>query len=351
MFSSVSTTERAMSDLTWRYAPCCCDSVRSSGCSHSVMEAIRLANDLVESHDVPVRDGRGAMPEYVEACLFPTKARAQGWARRPPHGQQYGATYMKDYAKDIEELFGQGASESSAKMGPAQMHEALKQRYPDRFSLPAENEIRTEISKLFKAAKDKKAAGSTAAPTAAGSSSSSSSAALPRKRGRKSKIPPDVLDHISTLLQESPNAMPTDAVKSVRERFGQSIKASDGGPDVTDGQIKNRWNSLKTTKKPKYGLASSLATCNWLNRTLDTCQPMHIMPITGCRVRVLHTPNRAQTKVGRRQLSPKGALCALWGSNTAYNGSAPRFAVTSGRFSPTTSSQQLRHLKTNEDCP
>ena len=79
--------------------------------------------------------------------------KQRGWAIRPPFGKQYGVTYIELYRNEVKELFFRGMSESSNKLSAAMMRDELKRLHPGRYSIPGENEIRTEISKLFAATK------------------------------------------------------------------------------------------------------------------------------------------------------------------------------------------------------
>jgi len=53
-------------------------------------------------------------------------------------------------------LFERGLEKSAQKMGPGAMMQALESKYPGRYSLPQENQLRAEISRLFKLQKEKK---------------------------------------------------------------------------------------------------------------------------------------------------------------------------------------------------
>ena len=46
-------------------------------------------------------------------------------------------------------MFDRGVQTETEKMSPAIMLETLQERYPDRYSLPGEKEIKTEISSLL----------------------------------------------------------------------------------------------------------------------------------------------------------------------------------------------------------
>lgn len=70
-----------------------------------------------------------------------------GWAVRPQKGSMYGAKYIGPFRAEIQELFCRGKVSSAERKGPGGMLEVLRLRYPDRFDLPSENEIRQEITK------------------------------------------------------------------------------------------------------------------------------------------------------------------------------------------------------------
>lgn len=65
-----------------------------------------------------VRSGEKAMSEYNKAANITGLPLKRGWARRPGWGKQYGAAYVKQYSKAIEDLFNKGAKHSSIKMNP-----------------------------------------------------------------------------------------------------------------------------------------------------------------------------------------------------------------------------------------
>ena len=70
------------------------------------------------------------------------------------------------------------------------------------------------------------------------------------KRGRKSAIPPDVLEFIDAHAGHENTTIPV--LQLVRQRYAQQIRAV--GPEenfVTDAQIKNRCNNMKSSLKAK----------------------------------------------------------------------------------------------------
>ena len=87
------------------------------------------------------------------------KHQLQGWASAA-RGLVWSSIYLEPY--NIRRIFDQGARVSSDKMSPCAMLEELQSLYPGRYTLPGENEIRAEFTKLFgrKKASDEDNAGS-----------------------------------------------------------------------------------------------------------------------------------------------------------------------------------------------
>lgn len=116
-----------------------------------VAAGVRMASHLIQSFEVKIRDGSQPMPEFQESEELDEshyEEKMPMWARRPPHGKRYGASYIALYKDDIVELFDRGEDDISLKMNPSQMLDALRRKYPKRFTLPGENEIKTFISSL-----------------------------------------------------------------------------------------------------------------------------------------------------------------------------------------------------------
>jgi hypothetical protein len=208
-----------------------------------VAQAVRFARHSIDSHDIVIRDGHDSMEEWKLSETFETKPRPMGWARRPSWGKCYGAKYLANYLHEIKELFLSGVKDSSAKKGPSQMHEELRHKHRGKYSIPSESEIRTAISTLFQ--RQKTSGVDIAEVTEDGIGQG--------KRGRKSAIPPDVLEFIDAHVGQENT---TNAVlKLVRQKYGQQIRAV--GPEenfVTDAQIKNRCNNIKSSLKAKVVL-------------------------------------------------------------------------------------------------
>jgi hypothetical protein len=187
-----------------------------------VAEGVRMVQERLEASKF-VRAGKEEMPEYNLAANTAVKALKGGWARRPGWGKAYGEAYIKHYQLDIKRFFNSGAANSSVKMNPAMMLDELRKRYPGRYSLPGENEIRTLIGTLF--SQDKKQRGAPAQEEdgrgggGEHDGAGGDGAPGPRKRGRKTKLPLDYQTFFDALLEECPATKPADALSKLKVRF------------------------------------------------------------------------------------------------------------------------------------
>ena len=64
------------------------------------------------------------------------------WARRPKNGKLYGKKHIERYREEILALFERGCRNSSEKISAPAMWNALALKYPHRYDLPSEQEIR-----------------------------------------------------------------------------------------------------------------------------------------------------------------------------------------------------------------
>lgn len=90
-------------------------------------------------------------PEYssMGAYTLPTRKRKrQGYARRPVRGDVplYGVSYIGEYKEDTKDFFELERQQKSLKIGPADMHERVKNKYPRRFCIPTAHDFRNVIS-------------------------------------------------------------------------------------------------------------------------------------------------------------------------------------------------------------
>eukprot|EP00049_Salpingoeca_infusionum_P013069 m.244130 g.244130 ORF g.244130 m.244130 type:complete len:880 (-) comp15351_c0_seq3:204-2843(-) len=223
--------------------------------------AVRLANDLILHHS-SIRDGTQDMEEYdlaagIERTMLP------GWARRPRSGKMYGAKYVDAYRQDLESLFHIGAKDTSNKVGPSAVLEALRDKYPGRYSLPGEGDITSIITSLFQ--KQKKPTSqadpclSPATPavlppgppltspspvTAVGAGGAITGAPLGTRK--RTRIPQQVVQIITGILQQQPTAKPAHVLKLVKEY----VTAEHGGiPEwlPPDSKLKTKISNMKAT--------------------------------------------------------------------------------------------------------
>ena len=126
---------------------------------HATSRAIRFAEKYISTGSLQIQDGtiKDKRLEVAKDFDMNNEHFKKGWARRlKVHGGLYGRTYIDEYKSDIQEFFTRGQINSSEKMNAAQIREALLCRYPNRFSLPSETEIKQEISALFAKSKVQK---------------------------------------------------------------------------------------------------------------------------------------------------------------------------------------------------
>jgi len=79
-----------------------------------------------------------------------------GWAQRQGNSELYGATYIEDFKDDLLQMFEKGQNNSGAKMNPGKMREQLVQKYPLKFAIPGETEIKMFIGAQIQKGKYKR---------------------------------------------------------------------------------------------------------------------------------------------------------------------------------------------------
>ena len=109
--------------------------------------AVRYASYYISTGGFKVHDVQLQDPLHDHANDFEVSQQrtpTQGWARRAKKtdGGLYGKTYIHLYKDEIEGFFNTGKQDSSRKMNPAQMREALKLDHPESFMIPGEIEIK-----------------------------------------------------------------------------------------------------------------------------------------------------------------------------------------------------------------
>ena len=125
-----------------------------------ITRSIRFANDHIIRGGLIVKDAHMTDASLSQAEEFELDSThyQRGWARRTKiEGSLYGKSYISNYLDDIEELFQRGKKNSSDKMSPAQMRDALIAKYPNRFTIPSETVIKQEIGRLFSQFKNTRA--------------------------------------------------------------------------------------------------------------------------------------------------------------------------------------------------
>ena len=144
-----------------------------------------------------------------------------------------GRSYMAQYRDVIKELFSRGSTESTDKMGPAAMLEELTLLYPGFYSLPGENEIRSEISKLF--ASRKRAA------AAVGGHST------------RPRMPAEYAASLAELFDAEPSLVAREALDKLKALYAIDGKYPEAFPK--DEQVKNKWNVLKSARNKNSRVA------------------------------------------------------------------------------------------------
>ena len=141
-------------------------------------------------------------------------------------------------------------------MGAGRVLEVLKRKYPKRFDLPSENEIRSAITKLFASSK-RKAASSTVTstrqpvqrltsprqpvqPSARKRAAESTTEAGQEQPAKKIRVPTQYADFLDRLVIDQPAIMPKDGVEVLRREFPDSTC------EITDQQIRAKVSNLKT---------------------------------------------------------------------------------------------------------
>jgi hypothetical protein len=112
------------------------------------------------------------------------------------------------------------SKELCQKLSPRQMLDRLKERYPDRYDLPSENEIRQEITKLMKTSSTSRLEGSCATQA--------------------------IKHFFAELIASHPNIKPRDGLVLFRAKFG------DNGYD--DRRVTSRISNMKTALKKTNAL-------------------------------------------------------------------------------------------------
>ena len=225
----------------------------------AVAYAVRLAASLLESTDATIRDGNQEMEEYMlsdELEPGDFELRAPSWARRPPHGKQYGVTYIEIYREAIKSLFMAGVNDSSKKMNPAMMRQELIKLNLGRYTVPGENEIRAEVSKLVAQQKAEQRAGTSARARPSNKIPEQYSIALVEEFNRafalgQSQCSGDLDQTLACAIMK-----PKAVVAKLKERFRQGGALPRDFPD--DKKLASKISALKTGERRKAETKGSI---------------------------------------------------------------------------------------------
>ena len=191
--------------------------------------AKRYALHILREGTLGVRGGRqdvtGEYPQCENYDIPASVSWNNGWARRPKHGELYGKRSISPYRDEIRQLFEAGAQNEGYKQSAASMHEALLHKYPRKFNVPSEGEIRTEIQRLCRLHK----LGRDLCEPVTG------------KRGRKGmkNVYSSVLEE---LVREDPGIKPKFGLQRFKEILRDSACLEDF---PTDQQVKSKISSIK----------------------------------------------------------------------------------------------------------
>jgi hypothetical protein len=203
-----------------------------------VAKAIAMAEISINNGEVIIRSARSEMKEYDLAVDWakdvPYEAlhRPQGWARRPNREDgMYGVSYMSDeYRKEIQNMFDEGATNSSKKMGPAEMLERLEELFPGLYRYPGEIEISRAVSAMFEKQKKGKK----------------------KTTEKEDKLPKVVGEKIREIMAKNPGGTGRDVEPVVARSFDTSGKIGEWKYSRKDVMAKvNSWNQQAKQKKKK----------------------------------------------------------------------------------------------------
>ena len=195
-----------------------------------ISHAKRCALELKHSGRFHVEDGKADSEEWMAGCesyVFPVSF-GTGWARRPKNGQMYGKKYIERYRDEIIRMFQRGAEDSSEKCSAPIMWEHLVMKFPDRYDIPSEQEIRQEIGRLYKLKKDNR----------------DLQLSRPGRRGRKG-MDEKYERILLKFLEENPNLKPRKGYQMFLNHFEDPNV--EGFP--TEKQVKSKISSLKSAAK------------------------------------------------------------------------------------------------------
>ena len=142
--------------------------------------------------------------------------------------------HLEPYKKDIREMFDRGARVSTDKMSPCAMLESLQLLYPGWYTLPGENDIRTEITRLFGRKKG-------SYKDDIGSAESENDDETEGRKGRQqSNLPRQYIKPLQELVQHNPTIKPAEALGKFKAALNLPANQTEH-----DKVIKTKVSSLK----------------------------------------------------------------------------------------------------------
>jgi len=161
-----------------------------------------------------------------------------GWAKRKAHGELYGVRYIHQYEEELTKMFEIGVRNSANKMSAGKMRENLMNKYPGRFSIPGETDIKQFIGKLSQKGKKQ-------IQSKTGNNKSA-------KGGKPGHIKQLWQIPLSELVKKNPTEKPEVIYDNFIKSFGDELpddlpKDSNDKPDKQ--QIKSTIARIKTNHK------------------------------------------------------------------------------------------------------
>ena len=192
--------------------------------------AKRFALRMRHSGQLKIQEGREDFEgeEVERKNLSLPVSFSPGWARRSKHERLYGRKHIEKYRTDVAEMFRKGANVSSEKVSAPAMWEALLLKYPERYDLPSEQEIRQEISRLSRLQER----------------GVDVSSPVPQRRGRKGMDSENEVVLVN-MIKEFPAIKPREGYKMFVDQF----KDHDVEKLPTEKQVKSKISSLKHAAK------------------------------------------------------------------------------------------------------
>lgn len=163
-----------------------------------------------------------------------------GSARRSAHTNLYGAKYLTAFTADIGEILTSGQVTRWGKQAPARVLEELQYKYPNRYDLPGEHDIRAEMGRRYNPVvrvppPKKQRQQLTTAPTQPVASNNEERTGIKRR----SKLAVEYSVFLEALVAGMPSIKPLEALEAFRDKFPNAS-------DTPDDKVKAKVSNLKT---------------------------------------------------------------------------------------------------------